>query len=157
MADPATAEAAVRGAWAVVIAYGLPTRSRSPLYTDGTRAIVEAMRYHGVSRLVVVSEAAYGRHVRGVPARAVSALYRAVNTPLIRQRVAQDALVESAGLEWTFVRPTRLTDRDPGTDPAPASHVPLTSRLPVTGYGRLGALIVTQTEQPIAHHHDLYV
>jgi putative NADH-flavin reductase len=124
-ADAAALEPAVQGADAVLSGLGPRSRSEAGIASRGTRAIVEAMRATGSRRLVVVSAAPIGtvpspgrpnppkhdpgdgffmRHLGAPFARAA-----------FRDHYADLALMEDilrdSGLDWTIVRPPRLTDR----------------------------------------------
>jgi putative NADH-flavin reductase len=68
--DPATLEAAVAGADAVLSGLGPRTRSEAGIASRGTRAIVAAMQATGVRRIVVVSAAPKKAH-DGVPSRKI--------------------------------------------------------------------------------------
>lgn len=136
-ADPAALSSAVAGADAVLSALGPRTAADAGITSRGTRAVVDAMRAAGVRRLVVVSAAPVGtvpspgrpdppRHdpgdgflMRHVLSPAVRRVLRAHYADLA---LAEDVL-RGSGLDWTVVRPPRLTDG------------PLTGRYR-TAYGR---------------------
>ena len=124
-ADPVALEAAVGGADAVLSGLGPRSRAESGVAARGTRAIVQAMQATGVRRLVVVSAAPLGtvaspgrpkppkfdpgdgffmRHLFSRVARA------AFGYNYADLAVMEDVLRDS-GLDWTAVRPPRLTDR----------------------------------------------
>lgn len=136
-ADPAALSSAVAGADAVLSALGPRTAADAGITSRGTRAVVDAMRAAGVRRLVVVSAAPVGtvpspgrpdppRHDPGD-----GFLMRHVLSPAVRRvlraHYADLALTEDvlrgSGLDWTVIRPPRLTDG------------PLTGRYR-TAYGR---------------------
>ncbi len=102
---------AVRGADAVVSALGGRDRRPTTVCTDGARAAVAAMRDAGVRRLLVVSAA-------GLPGDGEDLLTRLVVKPIISRvfrhpyadMAGMERLVRESGLEWTIVRPARLTD-----------------------------------------------
>ena len=124
-ADPAALEPAVAGADAVLSGLGPRSRSDTGIASRGTRAIVQAMAATGVRRIVVVSAAPVGT----VPSPGRpdppghdpgdGLLTRHLVMPLLvaalRDVYADLALMEdvlrASGLEWTVVRPPRLTDR----------------------------------------------
>jgi len=124
-ADPATIESAVGGADAVLSGLGPRSASDIGVAWRGTRAIVEAMKATDVRRIVVVSAAPIGtvpsparptppkhdpgdgffmRHLLG---RFAKAAFRRHYADLARM---EDVLRDS-GLDWTVVRPPRLTDK----------------------------------------------
>jgi uncharacterized protein YbjT (DUF2867 family) len=123
--DPAALESAVEGADAVLSGVGPRSRSEAGIASQGTRAIVHAMQAAGARRLIVVSAAPIGtvpspdrprppthdpgdgffmRHLFGHMAKA-----------MFREHYVDLALMEDvvadSGLDWTIVRPPRLTDR----------------------------------------------
>ncbi|MFI1094301.1 NAD(P)-dependent oxidoreductase [Streptomyces sp. NPDC020917] len=123
--DPAALRAAVEGADAVLSGLGPRSRADAGITAAGTRAVVDAMRATGVRRIVVVSAAPVS--VTPSPGRpnpprrdpGEGPVLRYVGTPLVRLAlrrhytdlaVMEDVLRDS-GLEWTAVRPPRLTDR----------------------------------------------
>jgi putative NADH-flavin reductase len=124
-ADPATLEPAVAGADAVLSALGPRSVSEAGIASRGTRAIVAAMQATGVRRIVVVSAAPIStvpspgrprppRHdpgdgflTRNLASPVVKAVFR---KPYADLALMEDVLRDS-GLDWTVVRPPRLTDR----------------------------------------------
>jgi len=123
--DPSTLASAVQGADAVLSGLGPRSLSEAGITSKGTRAIVQAMRATGVRRLVVVSaapistvpspgrphppkhdpgEGFFMKHLLGPLTKAV-----------LRKHYADLAVMEDtlrdSGLDWTVVRPPRLTDR----------------------------------------------
>ncbi|MGE5292704.1 MAG: NAD(P)-dependent oxidoreductase [Micromonosporaceae bacterium] len=112
--DPGSITGAVTGRDAVVSAIGPRTPPREPttVCADSARSIVTAMQTAGSRRLLVVSGS--GPFTEGD-----SPLLRYVAKP-IAQRVlrhtfadfvAMEAVVKESGLDWTIVRPPRLTDK----------------------------------------------
>jgi putative NADH-flavin reductase len=123
--DPAALECAVAGADAVLSGLGPRSASEAGIASRGTRAIVRAMQATGVRRIVVVSAApnstvpSPGRPHPPKHDPGEGFLMRRLLTPLIKvvlRRVYADlALMEDvlcdSGLDWTVVRPPRLTDK----------------------------------------------
>jgi len=143
---------AVAGADAVLSGLG-PRRARDAGITaPGTRAIVDAMLATGVRRILVVSAAPVGTVAspgRPNPPKhdpGDGPLMRYVMAPLIKaiipRHYADLALMEDvlrdSGLDWTSVRPPRLTDK------------PVTGRYRVA-YGRnvRGGVLVSRAD--VAH------
>lgn len=122
--DAAVLESAVSGADAVISCLGPRRRADAGITAPGTRAIVAAMKARGVRRLVVVSAAPVGtvpspgrpnppRHdpgdgffMRHLAGPMIKVVLRSHYADLA---VMEDILRES-GLDWTVVRPPRLTD-----------------------------------------------
>ena len=121
--DPAALEPAIAGTDAVLSGLG-PRPGKDPgVASRGTHAIMAAMRATGVRRIVVVSAAPIGtvpspgyptppKHDPGdgfLMRHLLSSLTKAA----LRKRYADLALTEhllaDSGLDWTVVRPPRLT------------------------------------------------
>jgi uncharacterized protein YbjT (DUF2867 family) len=124
-ADPAALEPAVAGADAVLSGLGPRSRADAGVASRGTRAMVLAMRATGVRRVVAVSAAPVGtvaspglpdppRHDPG-DGLATRHLVMPLLKGMLRDVYADLALMEDvlrdSGLDWTVVRPPRLTDR----------------------------------------------
>jgi putative NADH-flavin reductase len=124
-ADPAALESAVVGADAVLSGLGPRSTSETGVASQGTLAIVQAMQATGVRRIVVVSAAPISTvpsPARPKPPRhdpGDGFLMRHLLSPLtkaaFRQHYADLALMEDllrdSGLDWTIVRPPRLTNK----------------------------------------------
>ena len=123
--DPAALRRAVEGADAVLSPLGPRSASEAGIAARGTRAIVEAMKATGVRRIVVVSAAPVatvpspGRPRPPQHDPGDGFFMRHLLSPLIKAllpgnyadlALMEDVLRES-DLEWTVVRPPRLTDR----------------------------------------------
>jgi putative NADH-flavin reductase len=118
--DPSSVAASVAGQDAALWAVGghdavrarLKRETRQPrLCSEGTRNVLAAMDRHGVQRLVAVTSWGLGDAARRVPAT-----YRLLIFPLLLRQENQDKqrqeeLIRASQLDWTIVRPSRLTDR----------------------------------------------
>jgi len=123
--DPAVLATAVKGADAVLSGLGARSRADEGVATRGTRAIAGAMQAAGARRIIVVSAAPVGTvpspgrphppkrdpgdgfFMRHLLAPAVKAVLRSHYADLAEM---EDVLRDS-GLDWTVVRPPRLTDK----------------------------------------------
>jgi putative NADH-flavin reductase len=123
--DLGALKSAVAGADAVLSGLGPRSMSEAGITSQGTRAIVEAMKATDVRRIVVVSAAPIGT----VPSPGRPAppkhdpgdgfLMRNILSPMIkvvlRKHYADLALMEDilrdSRLDWTVVRPPRLSDK----------------------------------------------
>lgn len=110
--DPAAIQEAVAGADAVVSAVGPRTGGPTSVCRDSARSIVKAMQANGVRRLLltsgsVVSDAGDGPVMRYLAKPLARRLLRHV---LADFRHAE-AEVHASDLDWTILRPPRLTDR----------------------------------------------
>jgi putative NADH-flavin reductase len=124
-ADPAALESAVAGADAVLSGLGPRSASEAGIASQGTRAVVQAMQATGVRRIVVVSAAPIAtvpspgrpkppRHDPG-DGFFMRTLLSPLTKAAFRKHYADLALMEDilrdSGLDWTVVRPPRLTDK----------------------------------------------
>jgi putative NADH-flavin reductase len=101
-------QAAMAGCEAVLSALGppIPLTGRTTIMGDGAKATIGAMAAAGPRRLLLISG-----ELQFPDAGAMAALMRAT---LLRQLAKDQAELErvtqSSGLDWTIVRPTRLTN-----------------------------------------------
>ncbi|GGZ28251.1 NADH-flavin reductase [Streptomyces poonensis] len=110
--DPEAIRESVAGRDAVVSALGPRSKGDTSVCGDGARAIITAMRATGTRRLVVVTA---GGHVVD---DGDGPFTRAVVKPLLRRVlrgpfadfVRTEEIVRAGGLDWTIMRPPRLTD-----------------------------------------------
>ena len=123
--DPVALASAVEGADAVLSALGPRSNSEAGIASRGTRAVVQAMQATGVRRIVVVSAAPIstvpspGRPRPPKHDPGDGFFIRNLGVPLVkavfRKHYADLALMEDilrdSGLDWTVVRPPRLTSR----------------------------------------------
>jgi uncharacterized protein YbjT (DUF2867 family) len=126
--DAAALESAVEGADAVLSGLGPRSRSEAGIASHGTRAIVHAMQAAGARRLIVVSAAPIGTVPspdRPMPPKHdpgdgffMRHLFGHLAKAMFREHYVDLALMEDivadSGLDWTVVRPPRLTDRPLG-------------------------------------------
>ncbi|MCQ1955181.1 SDR family oxidoreductase [Arthrobacter sp. zg-Y826] len=109
--NPETVSAAVSGADAVVVtvggAKGVPHQRAAV-----TRAVVKAMQAQGVRRLIVQSSLGAGDSSSQLPGPLGLITRVALAKPLADHN-EQESAVTGSGLDWTLVRPTGLTDKDP--------------------------------------------
>jgi len=124
-ADPTALEAAVRGADAVLSGLGPRSSAEAGVAWRGTRAIVQAMKATGVRRIVVVSAAPIatvpspGRPKPPKHDPGDGFFMRHLFSPLakaaLRKHYTDLALMEDvlrdSRLDWTVVRPPKLTDK----------------------------------------------
>ena len=104
----------VEGSDAVISALGVGLSvgnvvNPPPLYTDGTRAILDAMKTHGVTRLVVISASFTQTRDRGPAYFRATAL---VGLDQVFKQMAEmeEMLRATSGIDWTAVRPGWLME-----------------------------------------------
>lgn len=124
-AQPSALMTAVSGADAVLSALGPRSKAEYGIASPGTRAIAGAMQAAGVRRLVVVSAAPVGtvasprrprppKHDPGdglVMRHLLSPLITAALRGLYADLALMEDILADSGLDWTVVRPPRLTNR----------------------------------------------
>jgi putative NADH-flavin reductase len=109
-----TVAESLQGVEAVIQSLGAPkgagaTLWGTTLFSRATRILVDAMRAHGIKRLVAVTGLGAGDS-RGHG----GFLYDAIAFPLVLKRIyddkdIQEQMIRASGLEWTIVRPGLLT------------------------------------------------
>jgi len=125
--DPAVVEGLVAGQDAVVVTLGIsepalrvrllgPARTPIDVRSRGTRHVIDAMRRHGVRRLVVQTSYGVGetRALLPVTSRIFFALFIA---PQIADTERQAQALHASGLDWVEVQPVNLTDDHDGDGP----------------------------------------
>lgn len=104
--------AAVRGTDVVCCVFGPRARHSEAFCAALTQRIVDAMRDEGVHRLVCVTGAMIGALPGNVSPvmRMVARLFRWQDPETAADRARQEAIVMASALDWTLVKPPRLTD-----------------------------------------------
>ena len=110
-ADPAAVAAAIAGTDAVVVTVG-GAKGVHHQRSAVTKSVIEAMQQAGVRRLVVQSSLGAGDSASQLPGPLGLITRVALAKPLADHN-EQEAAVRSSGLDWTIIRPTGLTDKQP--------------------------------------------
>jgi putative NADH-flavin reductase len=122
---PGVLEAAIAGTDAVLSGLGPASNSSAGIATRGTRAIAAAMDAAGVKRLVVISAAPVGTMPspgRPAPPKhdpGEGFFMRHLGTPIARAAfgkvytdlAAMEDLLRDSDLDWTAIRPPKLTSK----------------------------------------------
>ncbi|MGQ0657490.1 MAG: NAD(P)-dependent oxidoreductase [Chromatiales bacterium] len=109
--DAAPVDDAMAGQEAVCCSIGINiTWKPVTVFSDGTRNLLQAMRKHGVKRLICVTGIGAGDS----KGHGGFVYDRIVNPLLLRSIYAdkdrQEALIKTSNVDWTIVRPGFLTD-----------------------------------------------
>jgi uncharacterized protein YbjT (DUF2867 family) len=109
--DQPSLDAAARGQDAAVVILGLPfsaLRRPTNVFSQGTRNLIAAMRPAGVRRVIVVSSFGVGdsRHDARLHERLFFSL---ALRGAYADKVLQEQVIRESGLDYTIVRPARLT------------------------------------------------
>ncbi len=123
--DPTVLESAVGGADAVISALGAVSKSDVGVAWRGTQAIVRAMQATGARRIIVVSAAPIStvaspgrpnppKHDPGdgfFMRNFLGPLIKAVLRKHYADLAQMEDVLRDSGLDWTVIRPPRLTDK----------------------------------------------
>ena len=109
----ADVEKAVQGQDAVITCIGASQlKTAEFLVSTSARPLVEAMKKHGVKRLLLLSTAGAGDSAGGMkwvfPILRLFA--RTVYQTIFEDKNRAEEIITATGLDWTLVRPPRLTD-----------------------------------------------
>jgi putative NADH-flavin reductase len=121
--DPDVLASAVKGAGAVLSGLGPHSRAEAGIAAPGTRAIVGAMKAADVRRIVVVSAAPAGtvpspgrphppKHDPGdgfLMRHLLGPISKVALGPVFADLAEMEDVLRDSGLDWTSVRPPRLT------------------------------------------------
>jgi uncharacterized protein YbjT (DUF2867 family) len=124
-ADPAVLDAAVAGADAVLSGLGPRSKSDIGIVSQGITAIVAAMQATGIRRIVAVSAAPVGtvaspgrphppKHDPGdgfLMRHLFSQIAKTVFGKGYADLAVMEDILRDSGLDWTAIRPPRLTDK----------------------------------------------
>jgi putative NADH-flavin reductase len=149
--DPATLAPAMAGQDAVISSIGVTSRGPTTLYSEGMRHVIQAMHAAGVKRLVAVSAWPLSSDDGDtLPARLLlKPLIWALLRPVYADMARMEDEIRTSGLDWTIVRPPRLTDK-----PATGRYRMALNRSVRRGYiiarTDLASAILTLLEDPTA-------
>jgi uncharacterized protein YbjT (DUF2867 family) len=112
--DRASVDEAVRGQDAVLVtasATRLKAFRENPHYfSQGTGHAIEAMKTHGVRRIVILSAIGTGESRKLMPWLGAKILVDFVLKVPFEDHQRQEVMVRASGLDWVIVRPGRLTN-----------------------------------------------
>ncbi len=99
----------------VISTLGVPyTKEPVTIFSQGARSIIEAMRRHGLRRLVCVTSIGVHpelpRDEKLVFRKVVGPILLAMGRPLYEDARRMEEIVRASGLDWTIVRPSGLFD-----------------------------------------------
>lgn len=110
--SPAGVAATLSGTTGVCCVFGPRSTSSAPFCANATELIVQGMKTSGVRRLVCLTGAMVGDLPSSVsiPMRILAGIFRRRVPQLAVDSAAQERVVMRSGLDWTIVKPPRLTD-----------------------------------------------
>jgi putative NADH-flavin reductase len=142
--DVAALKHALPGANVVISTLGGADKGPTTVCTDGIRSAVAAMKAAGVTRLIAVS--AHGvleTHDRSLYSLAVWANV----AERMRDKETMEPLITASGLNWTIVRPPKLSDHDAIGKYCAGTDLPIRLWSSV-GRADLAAFLVDEAETP---------
>lgn len=130
--DPASVRAAVASQDAVICAIGVaPGKDPGRFYSEGTQQIVEAMQSQDIRRLICVSTWLV-RESRRRAGPLVRIFVPLLQPRLFVDRERQEQVVRASGLNWTLVRPARLTNKPATGNYQVGTHLKLAARASIS-------------------------
>ncbi len=110
--DPDAIAPAIAGSDVVISALGPRPKTTEPVCGPGAESIVTAMRASGARRLIVIAASGY------IDDPADGFLTGSIAKPIVRRLLRRpfadmaraDEIVSGSGLDWTIMRPPRLTN-----------------------------------------------
>jgi putative NADH-flavin reductase len=110
LASPASVCAVMEAAEAVVVAFGQRPRDGTAFCAAATATIVRAMETLGIRRLICITGAMVGSDpTRDAATRWLVEQFRRRRPEVAADREEQERVVEQSRLDWTLVKPPRLT------------------------------------------------
>ncbi|HSB52708.1 MAG TPA: NAD(P)H-binding protein, partial [Gemmatimonadales bacterium] len=149
LADPGTVQQVVANTRAVVCVLGPRPPFGDIFCAAGTGAIISTMKACGVARLICQTGAMIGPLPRTVsrPMRWAARRFAAAYPAVAADRAEQEALVRASALDWTLVKPPRLTDRS-SRRPVTAGPAISVGLLSSVGRPALAAFLLDEVLRP---------
>lgn len=109
--DRSDVERAIAGSDAVICAFAPRPSSPDVFCASATQNIIDAMKAQGVRCLLCVTGAMIGDYPHlSWFMRWMKSTYQKQQPALARDRAGQEQCVEASGLDWTLIKPPRLSD-----------------------------------------------
>ena len=109
--QPATFDKAMQGQDAVLSAIGTNSTKPTTVYSEGVSNIMEAMHRNEVQRIICISASAVETSPRlSFPLLMVTKLLQRILKNMYRDLLKMEQVVKQADINWTIVRPPRLTN-----------------------------------------------
>ena len=102
---------ALQGADAVVLALGTTDRKPNTVLSDGTRAIIDAMKTAGVEHLAAITSMGCGDSKSQVNSRIMRLVIKTFAKEIWADKNRQEAAIRASGLDYLIVRPGGLTEK----------------------------------------------
>ncbi len=143
--DPNAVNRVLLGADAVLFVAGLKKNKTLPLFSLGTATVIEEMKERNIKRLVVVSEANYGQHIHEAKwaTKMLDKMKWIWGTHALEERMKQDDIVLNSGLDYTIIRPCKLSDNAPENKPINYSTHPI-QKSTILSYPTFSVVLLAQ-------------
>lgn len=146
--DTSALTRALPGTSVVISALGGADKGPTTVCTDGIRSAVTAMKAAGVTRLIAVS-------AHGVLETHDKSLYSMAVWANVAERMhdkeTMEMLITASGLDWTIVRPPKLSDHDAIGKYRTGTDLPIRLWSSI-GRADLAAFLVDEAETPRYTH-----
>jgi putative NADH-flavin reductase len=110
--QPATFDKVMKEQSAVLSAIGISSTKQTTVYSEGVSNIVKAMQKNGVQRIICVSASAVVTSPRlSFPIRMMTKLLQKILKNMYSDLLKMEQVVKQTNLEWTVVRPPKLTKK----------------------------------------------
>ena len=124
--EPGRVQEVVQGADAVCCVFGPRSPHTEVFCAEATRAVITAMQATRCRRLLCVTGAMVGEaRSRSRTLSWMAAAFRWRQPATARDRAEQEAAVAGSTLDWTIIKPPRLTDAGPTGRVAAAPDLPV--------------------------------
>lgn len=151
---------AMEGQRAVLSALGARSLKAESLLANGLPNILHGMRLHYVERIIAVGAAGAVPGAGRYQTPLSNLLFALVKRTLLRHpmadQAAQERLLAESGMDYTIVRPPRLTD-----GPATGNYCVLPDALPSSGRriarADVADFMLQQLDDPRFHHRGVYL
>jgi putative NADH-flavin reductase len=147
-ASAQTLETVFEGVQAVVCVFGPRSVHTEHFCASATKSVIQAMQKRGIKRLLVQTGAMVGRYPQNWSFiwNLFVCLYQRQQPKDASDRLEQENLTRQSGLEWTIIKPPRLTSGLPSRVQAGSKvRVGLMSSLSRTS---LAVFLMDEVEQP---------
>lgn len=158
LTDPAALAETVSGCQAACCVFGPRPPHTDVFCAAATHAIIQALARAGITRLISQTGAMIGPYPqnRTLPFELMAKLFARQRPAAAADRWQQEVAVRESGLEWTVIKPPRLTDgpASPRVRAGPDLRVGLTSKI---GRADLANLIVSELVEARFRRETVFV
>jgi putative NADH-flavin reductase len=108
--QPATFDAVTKGQDVVLSAIGVSSTKPTTVYSKGVFNMVQSMEQHEVKRIICISASAVETSPKlSLPVRMMTKVLQGMLKNMYRDLLKMEQVLRQSDLEWTVVRPPKLT------------------------------------------------